>query len=209
MRTAGFLRIMKKRKSTPVIDKPEADGQSLGTGSDDANVQNPAVVDAEASEAEAPVQTVESLQVQVAELTDRLLRCKAELANLQRRAITQRLEAVRLANVELLLPFLSVADDFERSLSLEVKSDEAKDVLTGVRLVYENLMKAFRDHGLTIIEAVGKPFDPNFHEAAMRQPSSECPPDTVLQEVARGYQWHDRVIRPTKVIVSSAPADEK
>ncbi len=162
-----------------------------------------------AAETAKPEETVESLGAQVAELEDKLLRAKAEFANLQRRAAAERLQATRFATVDLVRPILNVIDDFERSLAHEVEGEEAKGVLTGVRLVYENLMKVLRDHGLTVIEATGKPFDPNFHEAAMRQPTSAQPPGTVVQEVSKGYQLHDRVIRPTKVVVAAEPPCEE
>jgi molecular chaperone GrpE len=61
-------------------------------------------------------------------------------------------------------------------------------------------------HSITPIPTVGEPFDPNLHEAVLQQPNAEMPPMTVLMEVEKGYKMHDRVVRPSKVIVSSAPA---
>jgi molecular chaperone GrpE len=108
---------------------------------------------------------------------------------------------------------LGVVDDFERSLSAAESSDNAKAVVDGVRLVYENLMKALRAYGLETINALHEPFDPHVHEAVMQQPSEDYQPGTVIEEIARGYRLRDRILRPTKVIVAQAvkkePAEEE
>jgi|GEM_PF-713453 len=192
------------------VSRQRDDESQQPVSSDEAKVESAqetqeesAVATQERAEPASEKEIIESLRAQVAQADDKLLRAKAEFANMQRRAATERLEAARLANVNLIRSVLDVIDDFERSLAVEVESDEANNVLTGVRLVYENLMKVLRDHGVSLIEAAGKPFDPNFHEAMMCQPTGEQPPGMVLQEVKKGYQLHDRIIRPAKVIVSA------
>ena len=157
-------------------------------------------------EPEAPqaAPTIEELQTRVAALEDNVLRAKADYRNLQRRAGIERSEAIRYANAELMKALLPVVDDFERSLAAAANDDRPASVVDGVRLVYENLMKALRDHGLSSIEAMHQPFDPTVHQAVMQRPSAEHPHQTVIEEMARGYRLQDRVIRPTKVIVSQA-----
>ncbi len=160
----------------------------------------------DAGPAAAPGVTVESLQNQIADLNDRLLRARAEASNIQRRAAAERADAVRFAKMDVVSPLLAVIDDFERSLAVTAEGEEATNLLTGVRLVYDKLLKALRDQGIAPIEATGKPFDPNFHEAMMRQPTADLPPGRVMQELTRGYVLGDRVIRPARVIVSVEPA---
>ncbi len=156
----------------------------------------------EANDAEEPM--VESLQRQIAALEDKLLREKANFANTQRRLANERSEAVRYANVDLIRNLLPVLDDFERAIEASQDTDDAKSIIEGTRLVYENLLKALVGQGLETIEAKDKLFDPEVHEAMMQQPSDELEPNTVLTELAKGYRFKDRVVRPTKVIVSKA-----
>ena len=157
--------------------------------------------------------TIESLQAKVASLEDAVLRGKADFQNLQKRGAKERAEAIRYANAELMQSLLGVVDDFERSLSAAESSDNAKAVVDGVRLVYENFMKALRACGLETINALHEPFDPHVHEAVMQQPSEDHQAGTVIEEIARGYRLRERILRPTKVIVAQAvkkePAEEE
>lgn len=151
-----------------------------------------------------PEETIESLRETVAALEDTLLRAKADFANTQRRNEKSRLEAVQFANADLMRSLLGVLDDFERALDAAGNSEYAKTIADGVRLVYENFKKALCDHGLESIEAIDKPFDPHVHEAIMQQPVGDRDPNTVIQEIAKGYRLKDRVIRPAKVVVAMA-----
>ena len=202
---------MRKRK-----DKTKKDGQAESDVEPDqavAAVDEPAAcpaadsaVDAEADTSE-PVDEAAELRAKVEKLEDGLLRGRAEYQNFQRRAAVERAESIRYANAELMKSLLGVLDDFERSMSSAPGSSDA--AAEGVRLVYENLLKALGEHGLESIDAVGRPFDPSIHEAMMQQPSADHPVGTVLEVFAKGYRLRDRVLRPSKVIVSQAVKDEK
>ena len=126
---------------------------------------------------------------------------------MQRRAAKEKADAVRFAVADFARDVLSVVDDFERTLAA-ADSEPDTGIAEGARLVYDNLMKILRSHHIEEIEAEGQPFDPACHEAVMQQPSDEHPPQTVLQEIQRGYRLHDRLLRPAKVVVSAAPPDE-
>lgn len=78
-------------------------------------------------------------------------------------------------------------------------------VIEGIRLVFANLMKALGDHGLEPIDAREVPFDPTIHEALLHQPTTDAPPGTVIEQVAKGYRLRDRVLRPARVVVAKAP----
>ena len=162
-------------------------------------------VQAEGGEATCcEVSDTAGLRGKVAELEDRLLRAKADFQNLQRRTAIERSEAIRYANAELMKSLVGVLDDFERSLAAGVEATDVASVLDGERLIHENFRKALVDHGLELIRALHEPFDPSIHEALMQRPSDDHPPGTVLEEVAKGYRLRDRVLRPTRVIVSKA-----
>ncbi len=141
---------------------------------------------------------------QIALLKDAVLRGKADFANLQRRAATQRAEAVRFANADLLKSLLVALDDFDRTIDAAAASEDPKSVLKGVSLVHANLTKALKENGLEEINALHESFDPTVHEALLQQPTDEFAPGTIVEQVAKGYRLRDRVLRPAKVIVAKA-----
>ncbi len=153
---------------------------------------------------EIEIDPVEALEQKVAALEDNLLRARAETQNIQRRATIDKSNAIQYANERLMQSLLGVLDDFDRSMAAADGGDDSAAVVDGVRLVHANLVKALGEHGLEGIDALHKPFDPHVHEAMLQQPSEEHPAGTVVEEVAKGYRLRDRVIRPTKVIVSKA-----
>jgi molecular chaperone GrpE len=148
-----------------------------------------------------------SLQKQLEEAQDKLLRAKAETQNLLRRTAVEKSEAIRYANERFAKAILPVVDDFERTLKAGQESGGADAVMEGVRLVYEKLVKVLRDHEVTVIDALHQPFNPTFHSAVMRQPSPDHEAGTVIEEVQKGYCLRDRVIRPTQVIIAAPTAD--
>lgn len=207
--------MVKKVQTNQVKKTGDADDACVGSADDrfaeghkDAP-QTAAVEDTDESNsaAEQPVEqedTVESLREKIAVLEDTMLRAKADFVNTQRRNEKSRLDAVQFANADLMRSLLGVLDDFERSLDAAGTAEDIKTIVEGVRLVYQNLRKALGEHGLEPIEAMDRPFDPHVHEAIMQQPAADCDPNTVLEEVAKGYRLKDRVIRPAKVVVSKA-----
>lgn len=175
--------------------------QTIEPGADEKIVAG-AQTDSETEPAKSP--STAELQARIESLEDALLRAKADYQNFQRRATTERLDAVRYANAELMRSLLNAMDDFDRTLA--ASNDATFDaIVAGVRLVYENLQKALADNGLEIIEAQGEPFDPAIHQALMQQPSDELAPGTVIEQVTRGYRLRDRVLRPARVVVAKAP----
>ncbi len=160
-------------------------------------------------EATAKSNPLQELQARVEKLEDSLLRAKADYQNLRRRSAIERADAIRYANAELMKSLLGVIDDFERSLAATSRArkeaDNLQAVVDGVRLVRQNLILALRAGGLQAVDALHEPFDPGIHEAISQRPSTDFPPGTVVEEVTKGYRLHDRVLRPTKVIVSKRP----
>jgi molecular chaperone GrpE len=128
-----------------------------------------------------------------------------------RRSATERTEAVRFANSDIMRAVIPVLDDLDRAIEAASAKQVAsldRALLDGVKLVRENLLKALREQGLEIIESTGRPFDPHVHEAMMQQPSDEYPAGTVAAELAKGYRLRERTLRPAKVIVSQGPGSE-
>jgi molecular chaperone GrpE len=139
-------------------------------------------------------------------LYDRLLRLTAEFDNYKKRSDREMTEFRKFAAERLLRDLLPVADNLERALST-AEGNGSKGLTEGVELTLRALHKVLERYGVSPVEAVGKPFDPSFHEAMMQQPSSDHPEGSVMGEVQKGYVLSGRLIRPALVIVSSgAPA---
>lgn len=166
---------------------------------------------------ETPVEPYEEVSADASEedadlqkLQDRLLRLTAEYDNYRRRSVTDREEAVRHGRRAVLVPMLEVYDDLRRSLDASrraAKQDAGSssfDALSqGVELVYQKFADTLTRVGVTQIEAVGKPFDEEEHEAMMQQAAPEgTDSGTVLAEIQPGYRLGDRVLRHARVIVA-------
>ncbi|HEY3243398.1 MAG TPA: nucleotide exchange factor GrpE [Phycisphaerae bacterium] len=172
--------------------------------SEDVQLENPQTPP---STDDPPVQmadNVEHLRAEIQEYKDKYLRCLAEQQNAARRAANAQLEAVRYANANFMKALLPALDDFERLLGTEATAD-VQSLRAGIRLIYSNLMKALGDFNVTVVEAVGRPFDPTIHEAMMKEPSADVPEGTVLRELQKGYRLHERTLRPARVIISGGP----
>ena len=111
----------------------------------------------------------------------------------------------RFAHSPLAADLLAPLDNLERAIEAAQKAGEKGPLATGVTMVQAQLLDILKRFGITPIEAKGAAFDPNLHQAVMQQPSKDYKPMTVLQVLENGYMVHDRVLRPARVIVSTAP----
>lgn len=127
-------------------------------------------------------------------------RAEADLANYKRHSDQEKQEIGRYANITLMLSILPVLDDMERAFAALPPRTARQGWVDGVRLVERKLLNSLEALGLSRIEALGKPFDPNLHEAVRQDAGAE---GTVVAEVQKGYKLHDRVIRPAKVVVGN------
>ncbi|HEX2884420.1 MAG TPA: nucleotide exchange factor GrpE [Candidatus Limnocylindria bacterium] len=134
-------------------------------------------------------------------------RSAADFANFKRRTEEERTAVNQFSTALLLTKLLNVLDDFDRAL--ESVPPEAHDAwIEGVKLVERKLRSVLESEGVTPIEAVGQPFDPNVHEAVVHEPTAEHPDNQVIGEVQRGYLLHDRVLRPSLVRVANNPKEQ-
>ncbi len=141
----------------------------------------------------------------VAEMEDRLLRVAADFDNFKKRAARERNEYIALANERLLKELLPILDDLERALDAVGQHEEAT-VEEGVRLVHRSLAALLERNGVREIATEGK-FDPHVHEALLSQPS-EAEEGSVIDVVQKGYTLGDRVVRPARVVIASAPESD-
>jgi len=160
---------------------------------------------AEAQNSQDPQNPEDPLEVAKEEARsnfERFLRAKAELDNVQKRHTRQLSERSKYAVEPLAKDLLAVIDDLKRGLSHATDKDSA--LSDGVGLVLSNLNAALEKHGVTAIESVGQPFDPNIHEAIAMVPSADVEVGRVVEEHRSGYRLHDRLLRPALVVVASA-----
>ncbi len=160
-------------------------------------------------ESQSPKDPLEQALFDKAELQDQFLRLRAEMDNFRKRSNRERDEERKYAGLRLIADLLPAIDNLKRAVEAGKNADSENSLLLqGVEMVTRQFDEILERNGAKPIDAVGQPFDPNFHEALQQIPSAEHPPMTVLQEYEKGFQMHDRVIRPSKVIVSSAPPVE-
>src|SRR5438552_8203122 len=144
------------------------------------------------------------LQADLDRFRDLALRSQADFENYKKRCAREKDEAIKYANSSLLERLIPIVDNFELGLLAARGEGEQSPIYSGMTLVLKQLNDFLTENGLQPIEAEGKKFDPNLHEAIAHEPS-EFPEETVIRQTRRGYRFKDRLLRPARVIVSSGP----
>jgi len=150
----------------------------------------------------------EQLQAAITErdqYKDKWARAMADLENFRKRVYREMDDERKYQAAPMLKSMLPIFDGLDRAVSAAAQSKNFDDLLNGVQMTIKQIETAIASQGIKRIVAEGQPFDPNLHEAISQVASADVPPMTVLNDVERGYTLHDRVIRPSKVIVSIAP----
>lgn len=165
---------------------------------------------AETSES-SPPQTPREIEL-TARLNDaeaRAVRAKADLENFRRRMRREMDDQLKFANQGLISELLPVIDNVYRAISAASKDSASSSLLEGFLMVAQQLIATLKKYHCEPIDAVGEVFDPNKHEAISQMPSDEIEKGNVLQAVQEGYMLHDRVVRPSQVIISTGPAESE
>lgn len=176
--------------SLPEGGEPESAGS---VGDDDSDEQE-----------EAADERVVSLEKEVSDLKDRLLRAVAETENVRRRLEKDKREGTDYAITGFARDLLSVADNLARALDAAEKDEVVnKGLLTGVEMTQKELMKAFEKHGIARVDSVGQPLDPHVHQAMMEVDADEGhEAGTIVAELQPGYRIRERLLRPAMVTVA-------
>jgi molecular chaperone GrpE len=127
---------------------------------------------------------------------------QADFENYQKRINKQMLDLVKYGNERLIVELLNIVDDLERTIKSSKETDNKESLMKGVGMVLKNLKEILRKEGLEEIEAVGKNFDPNLHEAIAHVQTDDYPTNTVIEEIRKGYLLNGRLIRPSMVKVA-------
>jgi molecular chaperone GrpE len=156
-------------------------------------------VDAVGTGADGGAVTDETLRAENRELRDRVLRTMADYENFRKRAEREKQDFFRYALAGTMKDLLPVLDNFERALE---HSEEDDDFHKGVSLIYKQLAEALQKAGLRAITEANVKFDPNIHEAVVREENSSVPSHTVVDVLQKGYFLNDRLLRPALVKVA-------
>ena len=164
-----------------------------------------------------PVQVLEkeaeSAKQEAQENYDKYLRVFAEFDNYKKRSTREMNDFRKYANEALLRDMLTVVDNLERAIdSSNDNAEDTSSIVEGVRMTLGGILDLIEKHHVAPIESEGKPFDPQFHQAFQQEESEDHPSNTVLKEFQKGYLLHDRLLRPSMVVVSKkkeTPGSEK
>ncbi len=154
------------------------------------------------SELEELKRKVEEATALAEELKDKWLRAAAELENFKKRSLREREEMIRQAQESLVREFLPILDNLQRALAHADNQDGAAGLVEGIKMIERQFSSTLERLGVTPIEALHRAFDPGHHEAMIQVESDDYEPNTVVEELEKGYLWHDRLLRPAKVAVS-------
>ena len=144
------------------------------------------------------------LQAECESLKEKWMRAQAELENYRGRAQKELQEQRKFESLFMARDLLPAMDNLVRAVSAAENTGNVTELIDGIRMVVHQFEGVLASHAAKPIECEGQPFDPNLHEAVQQIPSADHEPMTVVQEIERGFMMHDRVIRPSKVIVSCA-----
>ena len=150
---------------------------------------------------------IDELEKKNEELNDRLIRRLAEFENYKKRTDVEKEELFKYAAQSFILKTLAVYEDLQRSLS-HIDDENIDAIKQGLKLVGDKFTQILTEQSVTKIDAMGKEFDHEYHEALLQQPSKDFPANTVINVVESGYMYKDKVLKHAKVIVSREIEDE-
>ena len=186
------------------MDEAGAEEAAEDTSDSESDAESNAEKSAEEPEAQAPAGSKEkAFQDKVAALEDKVKRQMAEFDNFRKRTSKEKEQMFSMGEKSVIEKMLPVVDNFERGLAAVPENEKDSAIVSGMEMVYKQLIKQLEDLGVKPIEAVGKEFDPNFHNAVMQVESDEFETGVVAQEFQKGYTYHDMVIRHSMVGVVS------
>ena len=146
---------------------------------------------------------IKSLENEAKETYDRFLRVSAEFENYKKRSAREMSEFKKFANESLIKELLLVVDNMERAINSSKNEGSSNNgLIEGVDMTLKELLKIFEEFGVRQVESLGKPFDPNFHQAVMQEETDKHPHNTVINELQKGYTINERLLRPATVVVS-------
>ena len=198
----------KKREQQAAEEAAEAENAKVNESAEQAEPAQdagdaPAADEEQAAEDDASTDA-KIAEAAVADMKQRYMRLQADFANFKKRTAGEKLQISEVVKMEVLQNVLPVVDNFERALQVpqDKLTDDLKSFVDGYEMIYKQLMTVLEKEGVVKIDAVGKPFDPNYHQAVMRVASDEYDNDVVVEVLQEGYLLGDKTLRPAMVKVA-------
>jgi molecular chaperone GrpE len=158
------------------------------------------------SSADGDLDSVDFLRQQLQEAETKALRYQADLDNFRRRTRREVDEQLKYAPLPLMSELVDLLDNLHRALDVASSDSGSNGLVEGVKMVAAQFSETLHQNGCKPIEALNQKYDPNLHQAVQMLPHPEVPADHISHVFRAGYQLHDRVIRPSQVVVSTGPA---
>ena len=156
------------------------------------------------------IEDLKSRAAKADENWERLLRTTADFENFKKRAAREKQDALKFANESLIQKLIPLLDNFDMALAAVQNGQTgaaSSSLQSGINMILQQFKSALTEAGLEEVDATGKPFDPNLHEAISQQETAEVPEGHVVQQLRKGYKLRDRLLRPASVIIAKKPAD--
>lgn len=167
------------------------------------------VISQEANDGESVTPTAEiDYQAEAAKNKDHYLRALADLENYRKRAQREKEDAIRYANSNLLREMIPVIDNLERAVE-HACEDGDRVLLEGVQMTLVQFRKVLEGFGVKMVESLGEPFNPEYHQAMGEVMTGDCAPGRIAQEMQKGYVLNGRLLRPALVLIAKAPVEEE
>ncbi|MCK5794141.1 MAG: nucleotide exchange factor GrpE [Anaerolineales bacterium] len=202
---------MKKNKDQikPEVEETETDSLENNSLDQDFDIEDP-VIEVEFYEDESKEDPVEVLQAELGEMTtkaeeylDGWQRARAEFANYKKRVLRENIDIRQMARGQVIKLYLDIADDLGRALQEKPESDEGETWADGIEIIFQKLRSRLEAEGIKPMNPLGEEFDPNIHEALMKEESEEYESGQIIEVMQEGYWIGDKVLRPALVRVAA------
>jgi molecular chaperone GrpE len=191
---------MSEKVQIEIQDSDEQEPSAEPSATENQISQTPPETEPVADDVTAKLQAAER---QAEESYDRLLRISAEFDNYKKRTAREMQDVVKYATEKMAKELLVVVDNLERAIEAAgAERTEDDPLVKGIHLTLGEVLKILDRHKIQPVKALGEPFDPTFHQAMMQEEVEDQPPNTVVREMQKGYTMHDRLLRPSMVVVS-------
>lgn len=196
--------LMENQKDQQEIS-PELENQAQAG---EAEIELEEDFDPETADGEALLAKYRELEDELSESQERVLRAVADAENFKKRLQREKEEQTRYANESFMRELLPVVDNLERALEHSEAGADEGGLVEGLNMTLKGFLDTLTRFGCSPVEAAGKPFDPNFHEAVSQEESADHEPNTVLKELQKGYMLKERLLRPAMVLVSKLSSQQ-
>ena len=204
-RTAEPQSSVKENQEDQHEISPELENQAQA---EEAEIEQEEFFDPETADGEALLAKYRELEADLNEAQEQVLRTAADAENFKKRLQREKEEQTRYANESFMRELLTVIDNLERALEHSRAESDQDGLVEGLSMTLKGFLDTLNRFGCTQVEAVGKPFDPNFHEAVSQEESADHEPNTVLNELQKGYMLKERLLRPAMVLVSKRSSQQ-